>query len=262
MNILIVYAHPESRSFNGSLNEYMRGRLKSLGHSVQISDLYAMQWKASLDGADFPDRDPNTRLNLTHDSKHAFETGTQTSDIAAEQKKLLWANAVILQFPLWWFSMPAILKGWVERVYAYGLAYGVGEHSDRRWGDRYGEGTFKGKRAMLIVTTGGWEQHYAERGVNGPIDDLLFPINHGILYYPGFDVLPPFVVYRADRVDPGLYEQITTALDQRLRGLFTDALIPYRMQNGGDYEIPSMILKPGLEQPGQHGFRLHVRPGS
>lgn len=256
MNVLIVYAHPESRSLNGSINKHMRGRLESLGHSVRVSDLYAMQWKASLDDADFPDRDSNARLDLTHDSKHAFETGTQTADVANEQEKLLWADALLLQFPLWWFSMPAILKGWVERVYAYGLAYGVGEHSDLR----YGEGTFKGKRAMLIVTTGGWEQHYAERGINGPIDDLLFPINHGILYYPGFEVLPSFVVYRVDRADPERYERITTALDQRLRGLFTDAPIPYRMQNGGDYEIPSMILRTGLEQPGQYGFQLHVQP--
>lgn len=37
--------------------------------------------------------------------------------------------------------MPAILKGWVDRVFAYGFAYGVGEHSDKRWGDRYGDGT-------------------------------------------------------------------------------------------------------------------------
>jgi putative NADPH-quinone reductase len=80
--------------------------------------------------------------------------------------------------------MPAILKGWVDRVYAYGFAYGVGEHSDQRWGDRFGEGTLVGKRAMLIVTTGGWEEHYSARGVNGPIDDLLFPVNHGVLYYP------------------------------------------------------------------------------
>lgn len=262
MNILIVYAHPEPRSLNGSLNQHMRGRLESLGHSVQVSDLYAMQWKASLDRADFPDRDPSAKLDITHDSKHAFETGAQTADVAAEQQKLLWADAVILQFPLWWFSMPAILKGWVERVYAYGLAYGVGEHSELRWGDRYGEGTFKGKRAMLVVTAGGWEPHYAERGVNGPIDDLLFPINHGILYYPGFDVMPSFVVYRVDRADAERYEQIKAALDQRLRNLFTDAPIPYRTQNGGDYEIPSMILKPGREQPGQHGLRLHLRPGA
>jgi hypothetical protein len=64
--------------------------------------------------------------------------------------------------------MPAILKGWVDRVYAYGFAYGVGEHSDKYWGDRFGEGTLVGKRAMLIVTNGGWEEHYAARGVNGP----------------------------------------------------------------------------------------------
>lgn len=69
----------------------------------------------------------------------------------------------------------AILKGWLDRVFAFGFAYGVGEHSDKRWGDRYGEGTLVGKRAMLIVTAGGWEEHYAARGVNGPIDDLLFP---------------------------------------------------------------------------------------
>lgn len=63
---------------------------------------------------------------------------------------------VIFQFPLWWYTMPAILKGWFDRVYAYGFAYGVGEHSDSHWGDRFGDGTLKGKRAMLIITTGGW----------------------------------------------------------------------------------------------------------
>lgn len=45
---------------------------------------------------------------------------------------------MIFQFPLWWFSMPAIMKGWIDRVYAWGFAYGVGEHSDRHW-DRYGK---------------------------------------------------------------------------------------------------------------------------
>jgi NAD(P)H dehydrogenase (quinone) len=97
--------------------------------------------------------------------------------------------------------MPAIMKGWVERVYACGFAYGVGEHSDAHWVDRYGEGTLAGKRAMLIVTAGGWESHYGPRGINGPIDDILFPIQHGTLYYPGFDVVPPFITYRTDRTD-------------------------------------------------------------
>jgi hypothetical protein len=97
--------------------------------------------------------------------------------------------------------MPAIMKGWIDRVYAWGFAYGVGEHSDRHWGDRYGEGTFVGKRAMLIVTAGGWAEHYSPRGINGPIDDILFPIQHGMLFYPGFEVLPPLVFYRTDKTD-------------------------------------------------------------
>ncbi|VEB04856.1 NAD(P)H oxidoreductase YRKL [Klebsiella pneumoniae] len=70
-------------------------------------------------------------------------------------------------------------------------------------GDRYGEGTFVGKRAMLIVTAGGWAEHYSPRGINGPIDDILFPIQHGMLFYPGFEVLPPLVFYRTDKTDAG-----------------------------------------------------------
>lgn len=201
MNVLIVYAHPEPRSLNGALRDFAVARLEAAGHTVQVSDLYAMNWKPALDANDMIDRTHDARFDPALDSKRAYETGTQREDIAREQEKLKWADTVILQFPLWWFSMPAIMKGWVERVYAYGFAYGVGEHSDRHWGDRYGEGSLAGKRAMLIVTTGGWESHYSARGINGPIDDVLFPIQHGILYYPGFDVLPPFVIYQTHRMD-------------------------------------------------------------
>lgn len=129
--------------------------------------------------------------------------------------------------------MPAILKGWVDRVYAYGFAYGVGEHSDSRWGERYGEGKMKGKRAMLMVTTGGWESHYAPRGINGPIDDLLFPIQHGVLYYPGFDVLPPFLTYRVSRMDEARFTETTEALGQRLDELWSTRPIAFRQQNAG-----------------------------
>src|SRR6266571_7620050 len=159
MNVLLVYAHPEPKSLNGSLKDFAVKRLEAAGHAVQVSDLYAMKWKASLDDGDTLARLSATRFDPEGDSRHAFENGLQSKDIEREQEKLMWADAVILQFPMWWYSMPAILKGWVERVYAYGFAYGVGEHSDQRWGDRFGEGSLAGKRAMLIVTTGGWEQH-------------------------------------------------------------------------------------------------------
>lgn len=257
MNVLLVYAHPEPKSLNGSLKNFALRHLEEAGHAVQVSDLYAMQWKAALDADDNTACRPDTRFDPSLDSKHAFENGTQAADIAREQDKLRWADALVLQFPLWWFSMPAILKGWVERVYAFGFAYGVGEHSDTHWGDRYGEGSMKGKRAMLIVTTGGWASHYGPRGINGPIDDLLYPIHHGILYYPGFDVLPPFLVHRTNRIDETRFATIRDALGQRLDTLWTTAPIAFRAQNAGDYEIPQLTLRADIA-PGRSGFAAHI----
>ncbi|HEU0149181.1 MAG TPA: NAD(P)H-dependent oxidoreductase, partial [Bradyrhizobium sp.] len=112
--------------------------------------------------------------------------------------------------------------------------------------------------AMLIVTTGGWEEHYSARGINGPIDDLLFPINHGILFYPGFDVLPPFVAHRVNRLDEAGFAVIAERLRERMGSLFSAKPIPYRKQNHGDYAIPSMQLRPELGDPGALGFALHV----
>jgi NAD(P)H dehydrogenase (quinone) len=257
VNVLLVYAHPEPKSLNGSLKDFAVKRLEHAGHTVQVTDLYAMSWKAALDMDDSSYRVSEERFHPSLDSQYAFEHGLQSEDIAREQDKLRWADTVILQFPLWWFSMPAILKGWVERVYAYGFAYGVGEHSDARWGDRYGEGSMAGKRAMLIVTTGGWESHYSARGINGPIDEVLFPIQHGILYYPGFDVLPPFVIYRTSRMDDARYSQICDDLGKRLDELGTTKPIPFRPQNAGAYNIPALTLRPEIS-PDQTGFAAHI----
>lgn len=257
MNLLVVYAHPEHRSLNGSIRDFIVQHFERAGDAVEVSDLYAMNWKASLDAHDNLAHPAGERFDPTRDSQRAYQDGTQSADIEREQEKLRWADGVILQFPLWWFSMPAILKGWVDRVYAYGFAYGVGEHSDTHWGDRYGEGTLAGKRAMLVVTTGGWASHYGPRGVNGPIEDLLFPIQHGILYYPGFAVLPPQVIYRTGRIDTDGYAEVRRALADRLDTFWTAPPIPFRRQNGGDYLIPELSLRPDI-LPGQTGFGVHT----
>ncbi|MFI7386312.1 NAD(P)H-dependent oxidoreductase [Streptomyces sp. NPDC049813] len=258
MKTLIVHAHPEPKSLNSSLKDLAVTTLTNAGHEVQVSDLYAMRWKAAADAADYGVHASHP-LSVAADSGRAFEAGALTADVVAEQEKLLWADTVILQFPLWWYSMPAILKGWVDRVFTYRFAYGVGEHSATKYGERFGEGTLAGTRALLSVTTGGPESHYAPRGINGPIDDLLFPIQHGILYYPGIDVLPPFVAHGSDRMSGEDYQDVAKAWEQRLRTLETTEPIPFRRQNFGDYEIPSLHLKEGLEPAGRTGFGLHVR---
>ncbi len=256
MNVFIVYAHPEPRSLNGALKDLAVETLTGLGHTVEVSDLYAMGWKAQADGADFLDRADLGHLIYARESGHAFATDTQTPDVAVEQEKLLRSDAVILQFPLWWFSMPAILKGWVDRVFAYGFAYGVGPHEGERWGDRYGEGKLTGRRAMLSITIGGRAPHYSERGVNGRLDDMLFPIQHGILFYPGMAVLPPHTVFQANHLSDDRWQEIAEGWRARLRGLFDEAPIPYRRQNAGHYDT-HQVLKPGLGA-GEGGTRIHL----
>jgi NAD(P)H dehydrogenase (quinone) len=256
MKILIVYAHPEPRSLNGALKDLAVRHLTGLGHEVRVSDLYAMKWKAVADAGDFLDRDPEQRLLYERASKDAYASGSQSPDIAAEQEHLLWADAMIFQFPMWWFSMPAILKGWVERVFAFGFGYGVGVHEGERWGERYGEGTLLGRRAMVSVTIGGRAPHYSDRGVNGALDDILFPIQHGILFYPGISVLPPFTVYQSDGLRTEQWPAIAEAFKARLDGLFTDDPVPFRRQNGGHYDT-QQVLKPGLGH-GASGTRIHL----
>lgn len=258
MKVLIVYAHPQPHSLNGALKDFAVQHLEKAGHQVQVSDLYAMRWKSQLDANDSLAPPVGEHFHPSLDSQYAFASDQQSADIAAEQEKLRWADAVIFQFPLWWFSMPAIMKGWFDRVYAYGFAYGVGEHSDSHWGDRYGEGTFAGKRAMLVVTTGGWASHYGPRGINGPIDDILFPIQHGMLFYPGFSVLPPVVIYHTSKVNADNLSMHYNALAQRLDTLWQTQPLPFRLQNAGDYTIPALTLRPDIA-PGEEGFAVHLQ---
>jgi NAD(P)H dehydrogenase (quinone) len=253
--VLIVHAHPAPGSLTRTLVDTAKAALTGMGHRVLESDLYGMSWKAVFDESDFLDRADHEKLSFVHESGHAFSTGTQTKDVEQEQAKLLEADAVIFQFPLWWFGFPAILKGWVDRVFAYGLAYGYKGAGNRH---RYGEGAFAGKRALLSVTTGGPAADYSERGINGPIEQILFPITHGMLFFAGMEVLPTFTVYGTGKISESDVASAKLALEQRLARLFLDAPIPYRRQNDGDYpdghELSTEVA------PGVSGIVAHIRP--
>lgn len=251
--VLIVHAHPEPTSLTRQLVEVAVQTLQQQGHEVLLSDLYGMRWKAAFDERDFPSRADPERLSFVTESGHSYRTGQQAPDIASEQRKLLAADAVILLFPLWWFGMPAILKGWVDRVFAYGLAYGFKDAGNRY---RYGDGGFKGKRALLSVTVGGPAEDYSARGINGPLDQLLFPITHGALFFPGMDVLPTYAVYGTGRITAEGVATAKAIWRLRLERLFQDAPIPFRPQNGGDY--PDGHVLASHVAAGQSGLPAHV----
>ena len=187
MNVLIVYAHPEPRSFNGALKDLAVDVLTGAGHNVQVSDLYAMNFPAAGGPADFTER-VNPAL-FGYQAEQA--AGHFTPELQAEIDKLAWCDLLIFQFPLWWFSLPAILKGWVDRVFAFGFAY------DRA--KAYETGTFQNKIAMLSFTTGSPAPTYSKDGRHGSIDELILHIQRGMLYFLGMKVLPPFIAYSAPR---------------------------------------------------------------
>ena len=235
MQVLIVHAHEEPKSFNGAMRDLAVRVLTEAGHEVTVSDLYAMRFDPVGGRRDFTRLKDSEFFKYGVEQAHATRAGTFAPDVADEQRKVFAADFVIFQFPLWWFGLPAILKGWVDRVFAAGLVYGGG-----KW---YSNGAFRGKRAMLALTTGGGPAIYSARGLNGDMEQILFPINHGILYFTGFDVLPPFVAWSPARITA---EQRARCLDEyrdRLLSWQTATPIPYHPLT--DYD-ENFELKPGL----------------
>ncbi|QNQ08337.1 NAD(P)H-dependent oxidoreductase [Sphingomonas alpina] len=258
MKYLIIYAHPEPASLTGYLKDRGVAALQAAGHEVIVSDLYAMGWKAVADAGDFPARAADEeRLDYGKASGVAYAADAQSADIAEQQRRLLWADMVVLQFPMWWYGMPAIMKGWIDRVYALGFAYGVGPHGGPNWGKRFGEGMLEGRRAMVAMTVGGRMAQYGPRGVNGAVDDILWPIQHGVLFYPGMAVLPPTIFYEVRQADAAAVEAMALAYIDRLLSATTTEPIAFRHQNGGDYD-DVQVLKPDHDS-GARGHALHQR---
>lgn len=235
----------------------MVDEFKKQGHEVKVSDLYEMKWNPVLDRDDAPVERPNGRFSIAHDQKAAYRNDLLSSDVKQEQEKLDWADFVIFHYPLWWYSVPAILKGWLDRVWAAGYAYAP-KTEKKPLHERYGNGIFVGKKAMVFTTTAGLESHYSARGICGPINDVLFHQTHGWLFYSGFSVLPSLVLYSVSVLPESEFDQLAETVRQRVRDIPTIEPFKYRNQNGGDYDHDTLELEPGLEAPGAKGFSLHT----
>jgi NAD(P)H dehydrogenase (quinone) len=183
---LIVSAHPEQRSFHVAMRSTAAEELAAAGYHVDISDLYAMQFKAVLDRRDFSISD-DEYLNVSLAQRNGWKQRTLAPDIVTEVNRLLACDFLLLMFPLWWFGMPAILKGWIDRIFLSGVTYGrtaIFEH-----------GRLPGKKAMLCLSTGAPEDSFGPYSLNGDMEHILMPVQRGVLGFTGMTVLPPFVAY-------------------------------------------------------------------
>ncbi len=187
MNILIVSAHDDTKSFVASLHNTALGVLERTQHKVIVSDLYAQQFNPVASSIDFMTNSV-THANYMFEQLRTVNTGSEFSpDIQAEMDKIRSADLIIIHFPLWWGGPPAILKGWLERVLAMGFAW----NSD----GRYSSGLLKGKKILLTVSVGDPKTYYSPDGMHkATVEQHLYPITHSTLAYCGFDVLKPFIV--------------------------------------------------------------------
>jgi NAD(P)H dehydrogenase (quinone) len=188
MKVFVVYAHHEPKSFSASLKELAVSLLTGQGHQVKVSDLYAMKFKAPADRDDFLKLDDPGYMNYLMQERSASAQKTFVKNIVEEQAKVTEADFLLFNFPIWWFSAPAILKGWFDRVLATGFAWDFNKI--------YQLGLLRGKKAMVTVTTGGPLELYQPAGAHrATIEQILHPIIHGTLHFCGLDVLPPFAAY-------------------------------------------------------------------
>jgi NAD(P)H dehydrogenase (quinone) len=220
MKTLIVYAHQEKNSFNSALKEKSVSVLRQMNHEIVISDLYAMNFKAVADREDFRGIGQPDHINYLMEQKKATAAGTLSPDILAEQNKIQWADLIIFHCPVWWFSVPAILKGWFDRVLTAGFAWDFGKI--------YNKGLLVGKKAMLVVTTGGPAESYSAQGPHGvDIQQVLYTVNHGTLYFCGMAVLPPFVAFSVLQTGDDGRKKYLTQYEERLNNLSSLPAIEY-----------------------------------
>ncbi|XP_016093257.1 ribosyldihydronicotinamide dehydrogenase [quinone]-like [Sinocyclocheilus grahami] len=193
--VLLVYAHQSAGSFNAAVKTAAVDELKKQGCRVLVSDLYEVKFKATATEDDITGAVKNPEhFCYGNETMLAWQEARLASDIVDEHKKLKEADLVIFQFPMYWFSVPAIMKGWMDRVLTLGFAYTLEK--------RYSEGIFRDKKAMLSFTTGSHETMFSSNGINGDMNVTLWPIQNGVLNYCGFQVLAPQIFWAPTHLSP------------------------------------------------------------
>lgn len=168
MKVLIVYAHPNSSSFNRAVLEVVENGLRAAGHEIKVKDLYAEGFNPLLVAEDLM----------------AVNQGDLPEDIQHEQQTLLWAEGLVFIYPLWWFDRPAILKGWFDRVFTHGFAF--------RYTDEGMEGLLQHGKALVVVTTGGSIEEFERIGAR---EHLVRPTTDGTLALCGVRDIVDKVLY-------------------------------------------------------------------
>ncbi|RYG53749.1 MAG: flavodoxin family protein [Chitinophagaceae bacterium] len=190
MKHLIIYTHPNPASLNSYLKNSLVEHLERTGHEIVVRDLYEMDF--------------NPVLSLEDLAGQRF--GMVAADVRREQDFIEWADCITVIHPIWWTGLPALMKGYIERVFSYGFAY--------RYDKGVQKGLLAGKQIIIINTHGKSKAEYEMMGMNKA---LLLTSDNGIYLYSGLDVKKHFLFEKADKV-----------LSENIKGWETEIISAYK----------------------------------
>lgn len=193
MKSMIIYTHPNPNSFNHAILETVQSGLQAKGHEVVVRDLYAMDFEPVLRGSDL----------------QGFRSGAIPPDILAEQEHIRATDLFVLMYPIWWTGLPAMLKGYIDRVLSYGFAY------------QYGEGgnvvpLLTGKKALLISTHGTPKEIYDQIGMT---EALKQTADKGIFEFCGIEVINHLFFGSVPQVDDAARKQMLEEVNRTVAAL-------------------------------------------
>jgi NAD(P)H dehydrogenase (quinone) len=189
MKYFVIVCHPEPKSFCKAMFHVAVDAIRDAGHEVRSTDIYDDHFDPLTSRKNFKSVKNADFFKPQAEENFASECDGFSDEVLQEILKIEWCDVLIIQFPMYWFSVPAGIKGWFDRVLAMGRCYGGGRI--------YDTGAFKGKKAVLSFTTGGPQAAYVKDGFNGDINAILRPIHRGVFEFCGFSVLQPMIVYAA-----------------------------------------------------------------
>lgn len=185
MKHLVIYAHPNDNSLNGHFRKTVTQTLLQNGHEVMLRDLNAAAF--------------NPVLSL--EDMQGQRKGIVSADVQAEQEHITWAECITFIYPIWWTGMPALMKGYIDRVFSYGFAY--------RYDQGVQQGLLRGKQTIIINTHGKSHSEYEALGMDRA---LALTSDQGIFQYSGLEISKHFFFDGADRATAAHITQWTAAI--------------------------------------------------
>jgi NAD(P)H dehydrogenase (quinone) len=200
MHALIVVAHPVPTSLSHSVAAQVAQGVtqSSPDNSIEVADLAAEAFDPRFNAAD---------IALYHRQAAA------PADVAAEQARIDRADALVLVYPVYWWSMPGLLKGWIDRVFSNGWAFDFGLDTGLVKKLRH-------LRVHLVALAGSDARTYERHGYLGA---MRTQIDHGIFDYCGARVVTSELLFDSETQDPALHLDAARALG---RNLFSEGEVP------------------------------------